>query len=113
MKISFNWLKQYISFDLTPEATADYLTACGLEVEGMETWESVRGGLRGLVVGEVLTCEPHPDSDHLHVTTVDVGGEQPLNIVCGAPNVAQGQKVVVATIGTVLYDGDESFTIKK
>lgn len=113
MKISYNWLKQYISFDLTPEVTAEYLTDCGLEVEGMETYESIRGGLRGLVAGEVLTCEPHPDSDHLHVTTVDVGGETPLNIVCGAPNVAQGQKVIVATIGTVLYDGDESFTIKK
>lgn len=113
MKISYNWLKQYISFDLDPEVTAEYLTACGLEVEGMETYESIRGGLRGLVVGEVLTCEPHPDSDHLHVTTVNVGGEIPLNIVCGAPNVAQGQKVIVATIGTVLYDGEESFTIKK
>lgn len=113
MKISYNWLKQYISFDLTPEVTAEYLTASGLEVEGMEPWESSRGGLRGLVVGEVLTCEPHPDSDHLHVTTVDVGREEPLNIVCGAPNVAQGQKVIVATIGTVLYNGDESFTIKK
>lgn len=113
MKISYNWLKQYISFDLTPEVTADYLTACGLEVEGMEPFETIRGGLRGLVVGEVLTCEPHPDSDHLHVTTVDVGNETPLNIVCGAPNVAKGQKVIVATIGTVLYDGDESFTIKK
>ncbi|MBO4645593.1 MAG: phenylalanine--tRNA ligase subunit beta [Bacteroidales bacterium] len=113
MKISFNWLKQYITFDLTPEVTADYLTACGLEVEGIETYESIRGGLRGLVVGEVLTCEPHPDSDHLHVTTVDVGTDTPLNIVCGAPNVAQGQKVIVATIGTVLYDGDQPFTIKK
>ena len=113
MKISYNWLKQYISFDLTPEVTADYLTACGLEVEGIETFETIRGGLRGLVVGEVLTCEPHPDSDHLHVTTVNVGREEPLNIVCGAPNVAAGQKVIVATIGTVLYDGDESFTIKK
>ena len=113
MKISYNWLKQYISFDLTPEVTADYLTACGLEVEGMETFETIRGGLRGLVVGEVLTCEPHPDSDHLHITTVNVGGETPLNIVCGAPNVAAGQKVIVATIGTILYNGDESFTIKK
>ena len=113
MKISYNWLKQYISFDLTPEVTADYLTACGLEVEGIETFETIRGGLRGLVVGEVLTCEPHPDSDHLHVTTVNVGGKTPLNIVCGAPNVAAGQKVIVATIGTILYNGDESFTIKK
>ncbi len=113
MKISYNWLKQYISFDLDPETTAEYLTSCGLEVEGVESFETIKGGLRGLVVGEVLTCEPHPDSDHLHVTTVNVGREEPLNIVCGAPNVAQGQKVIVATIGTVLYDGDESFTIKK
>ncbi|MBQ4434041.1 MAG: phenylalanine--tRNA ligase subunit beta, partial [Bacteroidales bacterium] len=113
MKISYNWLKQYINFNLNPDDTARYLTDCGLEVEGIEQFETIKGGLRGLVVGEVLTCEPHPDSDHLHVTTVDVGGETPLNIVCGAANVAQGQKVIVATIGTVLYNGDESFTIKK
>lgn len=113
MKISYQWLKDYIDFDLTPEETAKYLTDCGLEVEGIEQFESVKGGLRGLVIGEVLTCEPHPDSDHLHLTTVNVGAETPLNIVCGAPNVAAGQKVVVATIGTTLYDGDESFTIKK
>lgn len=113
MKISYNWLKQYISFDLTPEVTAEYLTNCGLEVEGISTYETIKGGLRGLVVGEVLTCENHPDSDHLHITTVDVGAETPLNIVCGAANVAQGQKVIVATIGTTLYDGEEAFTIKK
>lgn len=113
MKISYNWLKQYVNCDLSAEDAGKYLTDCGLEVEGLEEFESVKGGLKGLVVGQVLTCEPHPDSDHLHVTTVDVGGETPLNIVCGAANVAQGQKVIVATIGTVLYNGDESFTIKK
>ena len=113
MKISYKWLKDLLTFDLSAEETAVYLTNCGLEVEGMETFETVKGGLRGLVIGEVLTCEPHPNSDHLHVTTVNVGAEEPLHIVCGAPNVAAGQKVVVATIGTVLYSGDESFTIKK
>ena len=113
MKISYKWLKDLLNFNLTAEETAACLTDCGLEVEGMETFETVRGGLRGIVIGEVLTCEPHPNSDHLHVTTVNVGGEEPLHIVCGAANVAAGQKVVVATIGTVLYSGDESFTIKK
>ncbi|MBR4136259.1 MAG: phenylalanine--tRNA ligase subunit beta [Bacteroidales bacterium] len=113
MKISYKWLKDLLTFDLSAEETAVYLTNCGLEVEGMETFETVKGGLRGLVIGEVLTCEAHPNSDHLHVTTVNVGQEEPLHIVCGAANVAAGQKVVVATIGTVLYSGDESFTIKK
>ena len=113
MKISYSWLKEYIKFDVSPDEVAKYLTDCGLEVEGIETYEKIRGGLKGLVIGEVLTCEPHPDSDHLHITTVDVGGDTPLNVVCGAPNVAAGQKVVVATLGTVLYSGDESFTIKK
>ena len=113
MKISYNWLKQYVKCDLSAEEAGKYLTDCGLEVEGLEQYESVKGGLKGLVVGEVLTCEPHPDSDHLHVTTVNIGTDVPLNIVCGAANVAQGQKVIVATIGTVLYNGDESFTIKK
>ena len=113
MKISYKWLKDLMNFNLTAEETAAYLTDCGLEVEGVETFETVRGGLRGLKIGEVLTCEAHPNSDHLHVTTVNVGEEEPLHIVCGAPNVAAGQKVVVATIGTVLYSGDESFTIKK
>ena len=113
MKISYKWLKELLKFNLTAEETAAYLTDCGLEVEGMEAFETVKGGLRGLKIGEVLTCEPHPNSDHLHVTTVNVGEPEPLHIVCGAPNVAAGQKVVVATIGTVLYNGDESFTIKK
>ncbi len=113
MRISFNWLKEYIQFDLTPEETGKYLTDCGLEVEGIEEFETVKGGLKGLVIGEVLTCEDHPDSDHLHLTTVNIGLDTPLPIVCGAPNVAQGQKVVVATIGTTLYSGNESFTIKK
>lgn len=113
MKISYKWLKDLMNFNLTAEETAAYLTDCGLEVEGIETFETVKGGLRGLKIGEVLTCEAHPNSDHLHVTTVNVGDAEPLHIVCGAPNVAAGQKVVVATIGTVLYNGDESFTIKK
>lgn len=113
MKISFNWLKQYLNFDLNPEETGKLLTNCGLEVENIELFETIKGGLKGLVVGEVLTCEDHPDSDHLHVTTVNVGGEKILDIVCGAPNVAAGQKVIVATIGTVLYDEDKPFTIKK
>ncbi len=113
MKISYKWLKELLKFNLTAEETAAYLTDCGLEVEGIDTFETVKGGLRGLKIGEVLTCEPHPNSDHLHVTTVNVGDPEPLHIVCGAANVAAGQKVVVATIGTVLYNGDESFTIKK
>lgn len=113
MKVAYSWLKEYVDFDLSAEETARRLTDGGLEVEGVESYESVKGGLAGLVVGQVLTCEPHPDSDHLHLTTVDTGGGQPLNIVCGAPNVAAGQKVIVATIGTVLYNGEESFTIKK
>ncbi|MCQ2286446.1 MAG: phenylalanine--tRNA ligase subunit beta [Bacteroidales bacterium] len=113
MKISYSWLKEYVKFDVAPEQVAKYLTDCGLEVEALETFERVKGGLKGLVIGEVLTCEEHPDSDHLHITTVNVGGDRPLDVVCGAPNVAAGQKVVVATIGTVLYSGDESFTIKK
>ncbi|MCL2289380.1 MAG: phenylalanine--tRNA ligase subunit beta [Bacteroidetes bacterium] len=113
MKISFNWLKQYINFDLSPEETGNYLTNCGLEVESIEKFEAIKGGLRGIIIGEVLTCEAHPDSDHLHVTTVNIGAETPLNIVCGASNVRAGLKVAVATIGTVLHAGDESFTIKK
>ncbi|MGI6073350.1 MAG: phenylalanine--tRNA ligase subunit beta [Fermentimonas sp.] len=114
MNISFNWLKEYLEFDLTPQETADVLTSIGLEVEGLSEIQTVKGGMEGLVVGEVLTCEKHPNADSLSVTTVLVekGGE-PLSIVCGAPNVAAGQKVVVATSGTVLYDGDESFKIKK
>ena len=112
MNISYNWLKRYIALQDDAETVAKILTSIGLEVGTVETLETIRGGLKGLVVGEVLTCEPHPNSDHLHVTTVNVGSEV-LPIVCGAPNVAAGQKVIVATIGTVLYDGDQSFTIKK
>lgn len=113
MKISLNWLKQYISFDLPPIEIGKLLTNCGLEVESIDIFESVKGGLKGLVVGEVLTCEKHPDSDHLHVTTVNIGAETILNIVCGASNVDAGQKVIVATIGTTLYSDDSSFVIKK
>ena len=113
MDISYKWLKRYISFNESPKELAAVFTSTGLECDQIEEVESIRGGLRGLKIGKVLTCEPHPDSDHMHVTTVDVGADAPLQIVCGAPNVAAGQTVVVATIGTVLYDGDKEFTIKK
>jgi len=113
MKISYNWLKDYLKIDLDPEKLSELLTDCGLEVEGLEKWQSVKGGLEGIVIGEVKTCEKHPDADRLSITTVDVGEESFLPIVCGAPNVATGQKVVVATVGTTLYDGDDSFVIKK
>ncbi|MBE5033072.1 phenylalanine--tRNA ligase subunit beta [Gallalistipes aquisgranensis] len=115
MKISYNWLKDYIETDLSAEEMSAILTSIGLEVEGLEKIESVRGGLEGVVVGEVLTCEMHPDSDHLHITSVSVGGEEPLPIVCGAPNVAAGQKVLVATVGTTLYPNgqEEGFKIKR
>lgn len=114
MNISYNWLKEYVNFDMTPDEVAAALTSIGLETGGVEEVQSIKGGLEGLVIAQVLTCEPHPNSDHMHVTTVDLGnGEAPVQIVCGAPNVATGQKVVVATLGTKLYDGDECFTIKK
>ncbi|MFT6746362.1 MAG: phenylalanyl-tRNA synthetase beta chain [Glaciecola sp.] len=113
MNVSYNWLKEYIDFDESPEQIAEILTDLGLEIGGLEKKESVKGGLEGLVVGEVLTCEKHPDADKLKLTTVNIGGDNPLNIVCGAPNVDKGQKVVVATIGTTLYNGDDSFKIKK
>ena len=113
MNISYNWLKRYIALQDDAETVAKILTSIGLEVGTVEEVESIRGGLKGLVVGEVLSCEAHPNSDHLHITKVDVGQCEPLPIVCGAPNVAAGQKVIVATVGTVLYDGDQSFTIKK
>ena len=113
MNISYNWLKEYLDFDLTPVEVADALTSIGLETGGVEEVQTIKGGLEGLVIGEVLTCEDHPNSDHLHITTVNVGGEAPLQIVCGAPNVAAGQKVVVAVNGTKLYDGDTCVTIKR
>ncbi|MBL6944764.1 MAG: phenylalanine--tRNA ligase subunit beta [Bacteroidales bacterium] len=113
MKISYNWLKQYANIDLEPERISTILTDIGLEVEGLEKFQSVKGGLEGIVIGEVITCIPHPNADKLSLTTVNVGGDRLLPIVCGAPNVTAGQKVVVATVGTALYYGDESFKIKK
>ncbi len=113
MEISYKWLKEYVDFDLSPQQVADALTSCGLEVDALEEVQSIKGGLKGLYVGKVLSCEMHPNSDHLHVTTVDLGRETPQQIVCGAPNVAAGQKVIVADLGCVLYDGDKEFVIKK
>ncbi len=114
MNISYNWLKDYLQFDLSPQETAAALTSIGLETGSVEEIQTVKGGLEGLVIGEVLTCTHHPNSDHLHLTTVNIGnGEEPLKIVCGAPNVAAGQKVVVATVGTKIYFGDEPVTIKR
>lgn len=113
MNISYKWLKRYIDFHLEPRELAAAFTSLGLECDQVEEVESIRGGLRGIVIGKVLTCIEHPDSDHLHITTVDLGGEQPEQIVCGAPNVAAGQTVVVATVGTKLWMGDKEITIKK
>ena len=115
MNVSFNWLKRYLDCDLSAERMAEILTELGLEVEEFEKIETIKGGLKGVVVGEVLTCEDHPDSDHLHITTVDVGAEAPLQIVCGAANCRQGLKVMCATVGAVLYpiDSDEEFKIKR
>ena len=114
MNISYNWLRKYIDVEMNADEVAKHLTSIGLEVGTVEAVQTIKGGLEGLTVGEVLTCVNHENSDHLHVTTVRVKeGEEPLQIVCGAPNVAAGQKVIVATIGTRLYDGDESFVIKK
>ncbi|MFI3247525.1 MAG: phenylalanine--tRNA ligase subunit beta [Rikenellaceae bacterium] len=115
MNISYNWLKSYVDTTLSAEQISTILTDIGLEVDGFEKIETIKGGLAGVVVGEVLTCKDHPDSDHLHVTTVDVGAEVPLQIVCGAENCRQGIKVVCATVGAVLYPngGNEEFKIKK
>ena len=113
MNISYNWLKQYVDFDLSADELGAALTSVGLEVGSVEEIQSVKGGLQGLVVGRVITCDPHPNSDHMHVCTVDLGSGEPQQIVCGAPNVAAGQKVIVATLGTKLYDGDDCITIKK
>ena len=114
MNISYNWLKRYIQLNDSAEEVAKVLTSIGLEVGKVEKVQTIKGGLEGLVVGEVITCVDHPNSDHLHITTTRVAPDaEPLQIVCGAPNVAAGQKVIVATVGTVLYDGDEKFTIKR
>ena len=102
MNISYKWLKEYVDFDLTPQEACDALTSTGLEVDALEEVQTIKGGLKGLYVGKVLTCEAHPNSDHLHVTTVDLGHEAPSQIVCGAPNVAAGQKIIVADLGCVL-----------
>ncbi len=113
MKISYNWIKDYLKIDLDPHKVAEILTGIGLEIEGAEEWESVKGGLTGVVIGEVLTCKKHPDADKLSVTTVNIGSGEPLHIVCGASNVAAGQKVPVATIGTFVFKGEEKLEIKK
>ena len=114
MKIAYHWLKDYVDLRDTPEQTAATLTAIGLEVESIDVVDAVKGGLQGVVVGEVLACVPHPDADSLRVATVDVGAAEPLQIVCGAPNVAAGQKVAVATVGATLYHADGSaWKIKK
>ena len=114
MKISYNWLKQFIKVDWDAEKTGDLLTDLGLEIEGIDPYESVKGGLQGIVVGEVLSCEQHPNADRLKVTTVNIGADEYVQIVCGAPNVAAGQKVPVATIGTTLYSAEgEAWKIKK
>ncbi|PID94804.1 MAG: phenylalanine--tRNA ligase subunit beta [Bacteroidales bacterium] len=113
MNISFSWLQEYLKVDLTPEQIAEILTSIGLEVGHIEMYESIKGGLEGLVIGEVKTCVPHENSDHLNITTVDIGASEPLQVVCGASNIDAGQKVVVATVGTKLYSGEDSFTIKR
>lgn len=113
MKISYSWLKEYINIDLSPEKASEYLTDTGLEVEGLEQIDTIKGGLRGVVIGEVLTCKQHPNADRLKVTEVNIGSAKPVQIVCGAPNVGAGQKVLVATVGTEIYTEDGSFTIKK
>jgi phenylalanyl-tRNA synthetase beta chain len=113
MKISYNWIRDYIKIDIEPAKVAEILTSIGLEIEGMEEWKSVKGGLEGVVIGKVLTCKKHPDADKLSVTSVDIGTSQPLQIVCGAPNVASGQTVPVATTGTLVFKGDDVLEIKK
>ncbi len=113
MNISYNWLKEYVDFDLTAQEVAEALTSEGLEVGSVEEVQAVKGGLQGIVIGEVMTCETHPNSDHMHICNVNLGEGEPVQIVCGAPNVAAGQKVVVATLGCKLYDGEDCFTIKK
>jgi phenylalanyl-tRNA synthetase beta chain len=114
MNVSYNWLKEYVDFDLTPQEVSDALTSIGLEIDGLEEVQTIKGGLEGLVIGKVLTCEAHPNSDHLHITTVDLGDGAAQQIVCGAPNVAAGQTVVVATSRhEALSTATNVFTIKK
>ncbi len=113
MKISYNWIKQYLDIDSSPAELSEILTNIGLEVEGMDDWQSIEGGLEGIIIGEVLECHPHPNADKLSLTKVDIGQNKPLYIVCGAPNVAKGQKVPVATVGTKLRFDDNELTIKK
>ena len=114
MKISYNWLKQFLNIDWEVDKTAELLTDLGLEVEGIENFESVKGGLKGVVVGEVMRCEKHPNADRLKITQVNIGSAEHVQIVCGAPNVAAGQKVPVATIGTTLFTKEgEAWQIKK
>ena len=114
MKISYNWLKEFINIDWDADKTSELLTNLGLEVEGMHVYESVKGGLKGVVVGQVIECIKHPNADRLKLTTVDIGQQKPLKIVCGAPNVKMGQKVAVATIGTTLFSAEgEAWKIKK
>ena len=113
MKISHNWIKEYLKTNISPDDLAVILTNLGLEVEDVEEWESVPGGLKGVVIGRVMTCSKHPEADRLSVTTVDLGDGIPLHIVCGAPNVAAGQLVPVATVGTMVYKGDEKLEIKR
>lgn len=113
MNISYNWLKEYVDFEMSAHEVAVALTSIGLEVGSVEEAQAIKGGLQGLVVGHVLSCEVHPNSDHMHICKVNVGGEEPVQIVCGAANVAAGQKVIVATLGTKLYDGDNEFVIKR
>ncbi len=113
MKISYNWIRDYLKLDIDPHKLSEILTGIGLEIEGVEEWESVRGGMKGVVIGEVLTCKKHPDADKLSVTTVNIGSAEPLHIVCGAPNVAAGQKVPVAVAGTILFKDGEPFELKR
>jgi len=113
MKISYNWIGDYLKLDIDPHKLSEILTGIGLEIEGVEEWESVRGGMKGVVIGEVLTCKKHPDADKLSVTTVNIGSAEPLHIVCGAPNVAAGQKVPVAVAGTILFRDGEPFELKR
>ena len=111
MNISYKWLKEYVDVNLSAEEIAVALTSIGLEVGGVEEVQAIKGGLEGLVVGHVLSMEVHPNSDHMHICQVDLGQGEPVQIVCGAANVDAGQKVIVATLGTKLYSGDECFTI--